>query len=262
MIDTHCHLNFSPMVEDVPSVLQRAWAAGVTGIVIPGTDSDSSFSAVNIARLFPGVYPAVGIHPSEVEKLGEDADAEIRELAELSTVVAIGEVGLDYHYFEGLDAAGIERVKFAQKALFTDMIQIAQEVQKPLIIHSRDCFEDIYEHMAAQVPNHPAVIHCFTGSIEEAKQWLELGYLLSFTGVITYKKNEALREIVKHVPIEQMMIETDAPYLAPEGFRKESCEPKFVRNVAECVAEVKGVSLEEVIDITTETATSFFNIAL
>ena len=260
MIDTHCHLNYPPIDTDIEAVLARAHEAGVKGFVLPGTDAETSFSGVNLARRYANVYPAVGIHPEQADKLEEDDNAKVRELAELNTVVAIGEVGLDYFHFETTDEKEIARLKLKQKALFTDMIELAQEVQKPLIIHSRDCFEDIYAQLSTQVPNHPTVIHCFTGTMEEAKMWLDLGYMLSFTGIITYKKNDALREVVKMTPLEQMMIETDAPYLAPEGFRGQICEPKYVRNVAECIAEVKGITFAEVDEVTTETAIDFFSL--
>jgi len=262
MIDTHCHLNYEPLSADPVGVLERANQVGVKAIVIPGTGTDTSLSSVNFARKYPNVYAGVGIHPNEAGELQEGQVFQIRELAELSTVVAIGEVGLDYYHFEGLGEEEIEQNKGAQKALLTDMVELAQEVQKPLIIHSRDCFTDIYQHVSAQAPTHPTVIHCFTGNLEEARQWLDLGYLLSFTGIITYKKSGALREVVKEVPLEQLMIETDAPFLAPEGFRGQTCEPRFVKNVAECIAEVKGLTFEEVASVTTETAINFFNLPL
>lgn len=259
MIDTHCHLNFPQLTEQLDAVLERAQAAGVDRFVVPGTDLVTSTSSVNIAKKYATIYAAVGIHPTDAHEFSESDEQKIKELIEANkNVVSIGEVGLDYYHFEGLNDAEIAKRKRTQQYVFSQAIGWAKDNNLPLILHTRDCFADAFRIMTSEANGHAAVVHCFTGSMEEALQWVAAGYYMSFTGVITYKKNDLLREVVKAVPLEKMMLETDAPFLAPEGFRGQMGEPKFVAEVARCVAEVKGISLEEVDRITTENAEQFF----
>jgi TatD DNase family protein len=261
MIDTHCHLNFPELEEQLDAVVERALAAGIDRFVVPGTDLTTSTSSVNIALKNERAFAAIGIHPTDAHEFTEDNSQKLKELIGANNkVVSIGEVGLDYYHFEGLNEQEIQERKRAQQEVFSTMISWAKQANLPLILHTRECFEDAFRIMNEQAKGHPAVIHCFTGTMEEAIQWIEFGCYISFTGVITYKKNDALREVVRAMPLERIMLETDAPYLAPEGFRGQLCEPKFVRNVAETVAEVKGLSVEEVDRITTENAERFFNL--
>ena len=260
MIDTHVHLNFPELLPNLEAVLERAADAGVNAFVVPSVSAESSVSSVELSAKYATIFAAIGVHPTDVDQhTPEDQEKLIGLLQSEKKIVAIGEVGLDYYHLEGLEtAAKVEAYKDRQKNLFKEMIAMAVSHKLPLIIHSREAFADTKTILAGSL--HPAVIHCFTGTWEEAKAWLDLGCLLSFTGIITYKKNEALREVVAKVPLDRLMLETDAPYLAPEGFRGTTGEPKFVRQVAECIADVKGLTLEEIDRITTQTSQQFFTL--
>ncbi len=260
MIDTHAHLNYPPLDTDIAGVLERAAAAGVDRVIVPGTSRAESESAVMLAGQFSNVWAGVGIHPSEAPIVKEEDTERIRSLCHNPRVVAVGEVGLDYFHFEGMSDSEVEAYKALQKGLLREMIAIAKDMGKPLIIHSRDCFADLYDILKADAAGLRAVIHCFTGTGEEAEKWLELGFHLSFTGILTYKSAEALREVAKTVPWERLMVETDAPYLTPQAFRGQQCEPAMVIAVAELISDLRGKSLHEVDELTTSTAEVFFKL--
>ena len=252
MTDTHCHLNYPPLDADIEAVIGRARAASVTRFVIPGTQVESSRSAVDVASRFPGVYAAVGNHPTD--RFDGSVLAELRALLAANPAIrAVGEIGLDYFHLEESPDPG------AQAEAFRAQIALAKEFGKPLIIHSRDAFDDIYSILSEDA-GYPVVIHCFTGTADEARAWLDLGFMLSFTGIITYPKNGALRDVVRDTPLDRMMIETDAPYLAPQKYRGTPCEPAYVADVCAMVAEVKGISAGEVEAATDANATKFFSL--
>jgi TatD DNase family protein len=257
MIDTHAHLNFPELQEDLSGVLARASEVGVSGYVIPGTGYETSVSGLDLARAHSSIWAGVGVHPTDNES-SEDRSM-IEALLPDPKVVAIGEVGLDYYHLPSEESER-ERLKKVQHERFIWYAGLAKKHGLPLIIHSRDCFEDMYALLKEHAPGQSFVIHCFTGGLQEANAWLDLGGTLSFTAIITYPKNTELREVVAHVPNNRFMIETDAPFLPPAGHRGEICEPKFVRTVAECIAEAKGLSFEQVDEYTTATATTFFKI--
>ena len=257
MIDTHAHLNFPDLEADIDGVLERATAAGVSSFIIPGTGYETSVSGVALAERYKSVWAAVGVHPTDEES---DQDRKLIEaLLPHPRIVAIGEVGLDYFHLSG-DAEEITRSKEIQKERLIHYCGLAKRHTLPLIVHSRECFDDIYTLLKEHASDLPFVIHCFVGSVDEARKWLDIGSTLSFTGIITYPKNTHLREVVAMVPQDRFMIETDAPFLPPAGHRGERCEPSFVRNVAECIAEVRGLSIDQVDEYTTATAREFFGI--
>jgi len=246
------------MTGDVPAVLERAQRAGVQQVVVPSTGPADSAEAQELARIYPQVFAAIGIHPSDAATYTQPAAAQFEAwLQENPEIRAIGEVGLDYYYFtEGED---VTSVKEEQKRVFAAMLELARAYEKPLIIHSREAFADTYA-MLQPFKDYPVVLHCFTGTAEEAAAWLGLGFHISLTGILTFKKNQPFRDMVSKLPLEKLMLETDAPYLAPEGFRKESCEPRHVVEVAKCLAQIKGMTVEAVDEITTATAKKFFNL--
>lgn len=260
MIDTHCHLNYDPLATDVAGVLERARAAGVDRVIVPGTSRETSDSAVELAGQFDTVWAGVGIHPSDAHTATEADLERIRTLMLNPRVVAVGEVGLDYFHFEGLSDDEISARKAMQQALLREMIALACEHDKPLIIHSRDCFNDLYDILKRDAIGMKVVVHCFTGTADEAQAWLDLGFYLSVTGIITYKNATSLREVVSTIPWERLMVETDAPYLTPLGFKGQSCEPSMVVSVAEMVAGLKQVSITEADERTTSTAERFFTL--
>jgi TatD DNase family protein len=250
MIDSHCHLTDPRLFEQLAGVLQRAAAAGVSRMLTIGTGSEEWPACIDLARRAPQVRCAVGLHPNHA------SDAEVERLAELPTllrepvVLAAGEMGLDYFY---------DRVpKPLQRTAFERQLEMARDIGKPVIIHSREATEDCLAILRT-FPTVAAVFHCFTGSADEARAILDAGYYLGFTGPITFKKNDALREVVRLVPTDRLLVETDAPYLTPEPMRKQKVnEPAMVMHVAAIVARVKGLRVEEVDRLTSENCERLF----
>jgi TatD DNase family protein len=261
MIDTHTHLNFPELASQLEAVLERAKDVGVDTFVVPATDLETSLSSVKLAGTYGSIFACIGIHPCSAQEYSAQAENTFHALlSDHTNVTSIGEVGLDYYHFETLTTADdIDAAKENQKKVFTRMLELAREYSLPAIIHSREAYADTKEILSRHTDLR-AVIHCFTGTQEQASGWLEQGLMVSLTGIITYKKNSDLRDVVRVIPLDRIMVETDSPYLSPEGYRKEVCEPRFVRNVAECIAEIKGISFEEVDSVTTENARQFFKI--
>ena len=280
LIDTHCHLNFSAFAEDGEEVIKRTLAKNIWLINV-GSQYSTSKRAVEIASQYrEGVYAAVGLHPvhlfetyvDEVEvpfqSRVEDFDYDkYKELAQSEKVVAIGECGLDYfHLPKEIDE---KEVKNKQKEVFIKHIQLAQKLKKPLILHCRGSIDDhldAYIDMLAilkQSQNKArGVVHCFAGDQALAKEFLLIGIKVSFTGVVTFKNAKQLQETVKSVPLESMMVETDAPYIAPEPFRGKRNEPAYVEYIAKKIAEIKGVDFSEVQKVTNTNAKELFNLPL
>jgi TatD DNase family protein len=237
MIDTHCHLTDPRLVAQLDAVLQRCADAGVDRVVTIGTDVQDALDAIDLCKRKPNIRCVVGIHPNYTANTSVDDVAKIRAIQANETVVAIGEMGLDYHYKDIPPAH--------QRPIFEAQLQLARDVGKPVVIHCREAVDDT---LAVMKPfaDVPAVFHCFTGTRDEAKKILDAGYGLGFTGVITFRKNDELREIVKMTPIDRLLVETDAPYLTPEPVRKiKTNEPSFVVHTARVAADVKGIAYEE-----------------
>lgn len=250
MIDTHCHLTDKRLYDQLDDVLQRARAAGVVKMITIGTDLDDARDAIALCHGREDIRCGVGIHPNYSQDWAVEDVEELRELQADPSVVALGEMGLDYFH------------KFAdrahQAAVFEAQMALAEELKRPVVIHSREAIPETLAIMA-RYPAVRGVFHCFTGTMAEAESILAAGHLVSFTGPITYKKNDALREVVRRVPLDRLMVETDSPYLSPEPMRaQKTCEPALVMHTAAKVAEVKGISLAEVDAATTATAKGFF----
>jgi TatD DNase family protein len=250
MIDTHCHLTDPRLGGQLDDVIERARVAGVTRMITIGTDLADDRDAVALCRGRENVRCVVGIHPNYTQDATLADVPQLRELQADPSVVALGEMGLDYFH------------KFAdrghQARMFEAQMALAAELGRPVVIHSREAIDDTLAIMR-NFPGVRAVFHCFTGSADEAERILGAGYWISFTGPITYKKNDALRDVVRLVPMDRLMVETDAPYLSPEPKRGEKTnEPALVMYTAAKVAEVKGMGLEELDRVTTENASRFF----
>ena len=279
MIDTHCHLDFESFHDDVAEVVARAAEAGVTRLIVPALDLDNAPAVLALAERFPGVYAAVGVHPNSAAGWRDEWLAALRELAQHDKVVAIGEIGLDYYWDKTPPPT--------QHRALTAQLELAVELGLPVIIHNRDASEDVVrllkvvadaqgarfqgpgareEHSSlAPGPWNLAsilrgVLHSFSADWATAKAALGLGFYLGFTGPLTYKKADALRAIAARAPLDRVLIETDAPFLAPQPFRGKRNEPAHVRLVAERLAEVRGVSLEEVAAATTANAVELFRL--
>ena len=255
LIDTHAHLEMREFNDDREDVIKRAREAGVEYIVTIGTTVESSRDAVLLAEKYDFIYAAIGIHPHEVKDILHPAYDIIRHFAQHKKVVAYGEIGLDYHYEHS--------PRSDQKRKFRDMLREARELDLPVIIHDREAHEDTLQILSEEwSPDLGGVMHCFSGDIEMAKKLIEMGFSLSFAGPVTFPKAEALREVVRQVPIEHMLIETDSPYLAPVPMRGNRNEPAFVRHTAEMIAKVKGLTLDDVARITSFNAMQLFGIGV
>jgi len=253
LIDTHAHLEMREFNDDRDDVIKRAKDAGVEYIVTIGTTVESSRDAVILADKYDLVYAAIGIHPHEAKDILHPAYEVLRHFAQHKKVVAYGEIGLDYYYEH--------TQRIVQQRKFRDMLREAKELKLPIIVHDRDAHEDTLRILQEDWdPALGGVMHCFSGDIEYAKQVVDLGFHISIAGPVTFPKAQALRDVVKQVPIEQLLIETDAPYLAPQQFRGKRNEPAYVRYTAEEIAKVKGLTFDDVARITSFNAMQLFGI--
>ncbi len=251
LVDTHCHLDFPEFDADREQVISRAMQAGVSLIVNIGATLETSACACAMAEKYPQVYAGVGVHPHDAAGFDQASEVRLKELAFRNKVVAVGEIGLDY--YRNLSPAG------KQVDAFNRQINLAKELELPLVIHSRQADADTLKILKGAMPVR-ALIHCFSGDKVFLDGCLELGFFISFTCNVTYKKAQGLRDLLKIVPLDRLMLETDAPYLSPEGFRGRRNEPMQVKLLAEAVSTVKGVSFEEVAANTTRNAREFFNL--
>lgn len=253
LFETHAHYDTERFDEDRPEVLNALPAAGVGWVVDPGCDLPSSRRAVELARQYPHVYAAVGFQPEECAGYTDADLAQIRALA-LSEpkVVAIGEIGLDYYWPENPD-------RDLQKKCFRDHMALAQELGLPVIVHDREAHADCLA-MVKEFPGVRGVFHCYSGSAEDAKTLVKLGWHLSFTGTITFKNARKAPEVIAAVPMDRIMVETDAPYMAPTPFRGKRCDSRYVYRMAETIAQIKGLTREAVEAITTENGKKLFSI--
>ncbi len=253
LFDTHAHFDDERFDGDRDEVLESLAGFGVGNIVNIGADMKGSEESVKIAEKYPFAYASVGVHPSETDGMTEADIDRLRALARHPKVVAIGEIGLDYHY---ADNAPPE----VQKRWFIRQLELARELSMPVIIHDRDSKGECIEILKEQGVSN-GVVHCFSGSAETAKEILKLGMMISFTGVLTFKNARRAVEACAEIPIERIMIETDCPYMAPEPHRGERNFSGYVEFVARKIAEIKGMSFEDVARITTENAKRFYGIS-
>ena len=282
LIDTHAHLDYPDFAGDFEDVLRRANEAGVTRIITIGTSVESSRRAIALAEKYPNVYAVIGVHPTAADESGEDVITPLRELAQSPRVVAIGETGLDYHrlpsielakerkaqvFAKALQSSTEEQIeadihdgsyKSKQASLFEQQLDLAAELGLNVVIHQRDAWDDTLEIIRPYSDKLRGVFHCFGGTLEQAKEILDLNHLVSFTGIVTFKNGASVREVAANVPLWQFMVETDCPYLAPVPFRGKRCEPAHTRLVADSIAAARGINAEELSRSTTETAENFF----
>jgi TatD DNase family protein len=251
-IDTHAHLDFDRFDKDRDGVIQAAYDAGVKRIVNVGADMESSRNSVNLAKEYDFIYAAVGVHPHDAKGINEDDYTELRELAQNDKVVAIGEIGLDYYYDNS--------PRKEQQEAFKKQLQLAKELNLPVVIHSRDAKEDTLKILEESAEGLQGILHCYAYDLATAKRIIDMGFYLAFGGVITFNNAKDLRAVVKDISLEDILIETDAPYLTPAPHRGKRNESKFVINVAERIAEIKGISLEEVAKVTTANAKKLLNL--
>jgi TatD DNase family protein len=260
--DTHAHLDYPDYAPDLPEVIARAQAAGIIEIISIGTSLDSSERAIRLAEKFPSIYAAIGWHPTEALSAPDDLRPALREFARHPKVVAIGETGLDYHHLPSekpkFTAADDARYKQKQADIFRQQMEIAAEFGLNCVIHQRTAFDDTIAQMKPFIGKTRGVFHCFGENVERMKRVFEIGSLVSFTGIVTFKNAQNVRDCVAAAPLGNFMLETDCPYLAPVPYRGKRCEPAHVKEISETVALIKKCSLEELSAATCKTAKEFF----
>lgn len=260
--DTHAHLDSPKFGQDLPDVIERAAAAGISRIICIGTDLESSARAVEFSDRFPCVYAAVGWHPSDSARAPEDVRPGLRALAQHPKVVALGEMGLDYHRLpskqEGGSLADDESYKARQKEIFRQQLELAAELGLNCVVHQRDCFEDTLAEVEQFAGRVRTVFHCFANPPTDLRRVLAAGSIVSFTGILTFKNGESVRETLAATALGQFMLETDSPYLAPIPYRGKRCEPAYVKEIAATAMQVKGISADDLSRATCETAHAFF----
>ena len=281
LIDTHSHLDFPDFDADRPEIIQRAFDAGVTRLISIGTTLQTSRAALALADAYPQVYATVGIHPSEAKKESNSAIEELAQLARNPKVVAIGECGLDYHRLPSQSSTpfassasvtgtihlGSEELLLAdadekncQAIFFQQQLDLAAQLRLNVVIHQRDSWEDTITTLKPYTGRLQAVFHCFSGSLSQAQQLIDMGHSVSFTGIVTFKNAKELHSCVQKIPAGSFFLETDCPYLSPEPHRGKRCEPAYTRWVAEKVASLRGQSLKEIARETTLAAEKFFRL--
>ena len=250
IIDTHAHYDDSAFDDDRDSLLNDIFSRSVKNIITIGCSVDSSKKAIELSEKYPNMYSSVGVHPSDCIDLPDNYIDELRKLSQHNKVVAIGEIGLDYHY------EGYDREK--QIDCFIKQTELAAELNLPIIVHSREATKDTLDILCKYKPT--GVVHCFSGSLETARTILDLGMMISFTGVLTFKNSKKAVEVCKEVPLDRLMLETDSPYMAPVPHRGKRNNSSYTIHVAEKVAEIKNMTTEEVIEICNSNAEKFFKL--
>ncbi len=280
LTDTHVHLDFPDFAPDLDAVLARADAAGVKRIITIGTTIEGSRRALDLAERYPQVWATVGVHPGNATEAPDDVQTPLRELAKHPKVVALGECGLDYHRLPSKHMLGSKdavlsemplndprepaaairdgAVKSTQAVIFEQQLDLAAELGLNVVVHERDAWADTLDLLAPYTGRLRAVFHCFGKSPAHAHEVLDRGHLVSFTGIVTFKNAGEVRDTVATIPAGKFMVETDCPFLAPVPFRGKRCEPAHVRTVAEEVARLRALPLEQIAAETDSTANGFF----
>lgn len=252
LFDTHAHLNDPELYGRVDEVLARAQEAGVGHIVVPGYDYDSCLRALDLAERYDCISAAVGFHPNDAQSVQDGHLSELESWCQLTTVVAVGEIGLDYHYDTPRDL---------QQRLLQEQVAMAKRVNKPVVIHDRDAHEDIIRLLYdGGVQEVGGIMHCFSGSVEMMRTCLKLGLWISLGGPVTFKNAKKPVEVAGEVPADRLLIETDSPWLAPHPLRGKQNEPALVRLIAEAIAEIRGLSISELATLTSANACRLFGL--
>jgi TatD DNase family protein len=253
LIDSHAHLGYDALHEEIEAVLLRAKEAGVSSIVNICTDVITAKRGLALSKKHPYIYNVAATTPHDVQEEGEENFSFFEELARKKMLVAIGETGLDYHYEHS--------PKALQQMFLKRYLALAKECLLPVVIHCREAFDDLFAIADEQYRDCPLLLHCFTGGVNEAKQALDRGWKISFSGIVTFKKSEELRQAALYTPLDAILIETDSPYLAPQSKRGRTNEPSFIVETAQRLAELKQVSFEEFAHSTSYNTTQFFQLS-
>lgn len=250
--DTHCHLEDEKFSEDRAEVLTRARAAEVEFIINFGSTLQSSIAVAELAKNFSELYAGVGIHPEEIDEFDANTCTRLAELAADKKVIAIGEIGLDYHWEKDSER------RLRQQRVFIEQLDLARQLRLPVCIHDRDAHSDTLKILQTEARDLRGVLHCYSGSLETAREVWKLGWYIGVDGPLTFKNSAKLPEVVKAAPRDRLLIETDAPYLAPVPYRGKRNEPAYVVEVAKKLAAIRGETLEEVAEYTTANARTLY----
>ncbi|WEG73448.1 TatD family hydrolase [Vagococcus intermedius] len=253
IFDTHTHLNVAQFSEDVPETMARAAELGVTEMAVVGFDTPTIIKSLELSTAHSSIYSIIGWHPTEAGAYTKEIETDLQEKLVLPKVVALGEIGLDYHWMED--------PKEVQERIFRRQIAIAREMNLPISIHTREAMADTYRILKDEnVQEIGGIMHSFSGDTEWMKRFLDLGMHISLSGVVTFKKAAEVQEVAKEVPLERLLVETDAPYLAPVPYRGKRNEPGYTRYVVEKISELRGDSLEVIADTTRKNAHKLFRL--
>ena len=253
LFDTHAHLNVKQFAEDKAEVIQRAKDHGVSRIAVVGFDHETIAKALELSKTYKGIYPIVGWHPTEAGSYSDEVEEKLINLIQTENIVAMGEMGLDYHWMEDPKEVQIES--------FRRQIRVAKELKLPITIHNRDSTEDVYRVLKEEhVEDIGGIMHSFNLTPDWQERFLDLGMHISYSGVLTFKNAPEVKESAKRVPLDKVLIETDSPYLSPMPYRGKRNEPSYVRFVAEELAELRKMPIEEIAKITTHNANKLFNL--
>ena len=250
LIDTHCHLYYDSIKNDIQTVLARAEEQGVNRFICVGTNTTDSAESLKIAANFDNVYASAGVHPHDAKDAPGDYLKQIKDLLQFDKMVAVGEMGLDY--FRNISPPDV------QKKVFREQMELAHQINKPVIFHNRDADEDVIK-ILSEFPGVVGVSHCFSSDLKTAKVFLDMGFYISFSGNLTFK-NSLLPEVAKEIPLNKIMVETDSPFLSPVPFRGKPNEPGRTLFVAKKLAEIHELTLEEIAEKTSENAAKLFNL--
>ena len=250
LIDTHCHV-LSSEYDNPDDIIKECFDEGLDKMIINGFDKNSSFEAVSLSKKYKNVYASIGIGPENIDSYDDDTIDDFKRIINENKIVAIGEIGLDYYW--------TKETKEKQIKVFKSMLQLAKDNNLPVIVHSRDAFEDTYNILKEY--NVTGIIHCFTGSLEIAKMYNKIGFYIGIGGVVTFKNAKKEVEAVKNVDISNIVLETDSPYLTPEPYRGKKNKPYYVKHVALKIADIKEMDVKDVIALTSENVLSKFDLS-
>ena len=254
IFDTHCHLNDEKLLPNVEEVIENAKKVGVDKFLVVGWNKESSLLAIKIAHEYDGVYAAIGFHPTDIDGVSEEDFDEVMSHIDDPKVVAVGEIGLDYHWVKDLN----QREK--QKEWFIKQIMYANLHQKPISIHNRDAFEDCLNILKAHRPQCGGSMHCYSGSVESLKDVIKLGLHIGLGGPLTFTNAKTPKEVCEAVPLERLLVETDSPYLSPHPLRGTVNEPKNIALVVDEIARIKGISKKHILDVIYNNSCNLFHV--
>lgn len=254
IFDSHCHLNDLQLYSDLDNVIKNALDNNVKKMLVIGYDKSSSFLAAKLAHEYEFIYAAVGYHPVDVEGINEEDLKEVMSLIDKVKVVAVGEIGLDYHWVKEVDK------QEKQKEFFIKQIKYADKLGVPIVIHNREATEDCLNIIKAHTPKYKGVMHCFSSSVEIAKEFIKLGFYISFGGPLTFTNARNIKEVAKEIDLKHILVETDCPYLTPHPFRGKRNEPGYLPLVVKQLAEIKNMSIEEIENITYQNTCKLFHV--